>query len=215
MKIEIWSDLACPFCYIGKKRFEMALKQYAGKDSVEVEWKSYQLNPGLVTQPDKNHDAFLAEQKGISIEQARAMSSHAARMAEQTGLTYHFDKAIPANTFKAHQMLHHAKTAGLQNEVKESLFNAYFTEGKNIDDMEVLIELGMEAGLDAASIKEALETDRYADHVSTDIYEARQVGVRGVPFFLFNRKYVISGAQDSNVFLSALNQIGAEEGNNN
>lgn len=201
----------CPFCYIGKRRFEKALERFSGKDSVEVEYKSYQLMPDLITQPHKNHDEFLAEQKGISLSQARAMNGHALQMAQQTGLTYHLDKAVPANTFRAHQLLHYAKTEGRQSLMKELLFRAHFTDGKNVDDNNVLIELGKEAGLDKEAIKDVLDNDRFAKDVQTDIYEARQVGVRGVPFFLFNGKYTISGAHDPDVFLSALEQVKAEE----
>ena len=147
MKVEIWSDVMCPFCYIGKRRFEKALEQFSGRNDVEVENKSYQLMPGLVTQPDKNHDEFLAEQKGISLEQAQAMNRHALLMAEQTGLTYHLNKAVPANTFKAHQLIQYAKTEGKQSLVKEVLFRSHFTDGKNIDDSDVLVEIGTEVGL--------------------------------------------------------------------
>lgn len=211
MKVEVWSDVMCPFCYIGKRRFENALDRFSEKDTVDVIYKSYQLMPDLITQPDKNHDEFLAEQKGISLTQAKAMNGHALQMAQQTGLTYHLDKAVPANTFRAHQLIHYAKTEGRQSLVKELLFRAHFTEGKNIDDMAILIELGKEAGLDEKAVKDILENGRFADDVHTDIYEARQVGVRGVPFFLFNGKYTISGAHESDVLLSALEQVKAEE----
>lgn len=211
MKVEIWSDVMCPFCYIGKRRFEIAMEQFSGNNEVQVEWKSYQLNPQLITQPDKNHDEYLAEQKGISLEQARRMSSHAINMARQTGINLNFEKAIPANTFKAHQLIHFAKQSGKQNLAKEVLFRSHFTDGLNIDDTIVLIELGREIGLNSDDVKDLYKNERFADDVQTDIYEAQQVGVKGVPFFLFNSKYVVSGAQDSTVFLSALEQIKAKE----
>lgn len=211
MKVEIWSDIMCPFCYIGKRRFEMAMERFSGKDDVEVVYKSYQLMPDLITQPDKNHDAFLAEEKGITIDRARAMNGHALQMAQQSGLTYHFEKSVPANTFRAHQLIHYAKTAGKQSLAKEVLFRSQFTDGKNIDDVDVLVALGREIGLDGDEVKVVLETGRFADAVRTDIYEAGQVGVRSVPFFLFNGKYVVSGARESSLFLSALEQVKAKE----
>jgi protein disulfide-isomerase len=204
MKVEIWSDIMCPFCYIGKRKFEKALAQFSHKDNIELVWKSFQLAPDLKTQPDKNIHQFLSEHKGVSIEQAKAMNNQVTEMASMVGLVYNFDKSIPANSFKAHRFIHVAKQQGKQDEAEELLFRSYFTDGKNIDDYSTLVQLGAEIGLDTASLKIALENGSYADDVKADILEAQQLGVNGVPFFVFNRKYAISGAQESPTFLEAL-----------
>lgn len=204
MKVEIWSDVMCPFCYIGKRKFESALSQFPHKDEVQVIWKSFQLAPEIKTQIDKNMHQFLSEHKGLSIEQAKGMNDHVQQLARQVGLTYNFERSVVANSFNAHRFTHFSKQSNRQNEAEEILFRSYFTDGKNIDDYQTLIELGKEMGLDAEALQTALENGSYADNVRADIDEARQVGVRGVPFFVVNRKYAISGAQESNAFLRAL-----------
>jgi predicted DsbA family dithiol-disulfide isomerase len=204
MTIEIWSDVMCPFCYIGKRKFETALAQFNYRANINVIWKSFQLAPDLKTNPVKNIHQFLAEHKGMSLEQAKGMNDQMAQVAKQVGLHYDFDKAIPANSFNAHRFSHLAKQHGLQNDAEERLFKAYFTEGKNIDDISTLVQLGVEIGLDATETKTVLESDQYANDVHQDIDEAQQVGVRGVPFFVLDRKYAISGAQDSETFLQAI-----------
>ncbi len=204
MKVEIWSDIMCPFCYIGKRKFETALAQFPQKDRISIEWKSFQLAPDIKTEPGKNINDFLAAHKGISIEQARQMNDQVTQMAKQSGLTYHFDKSVVANSFNAHRFAHFAKHHGRQGEAEEILFRSYFTDGKNIDDYPTLISLGTEIGLDPETLKAALENGIYADDVRADIHEAQQIGVRGVPFFVFNRKYAVSGAQESQAFLETL-----------
>ncbi len=194
----------CPFCYIGKRKFEKAMSQFSGKNNVEIEWKSYQLMPALKTQEGRNLDQFLAEEKGISPEQAKAMNARAVQMAELENLVYNFDKAIPANTFDAHRFIHAAKQEGKQEEAEEMLFRSYFTDGKNIDDHATLLELGKDIGLNTDNLKTALQNGSFAEDVQADIQEAQEIGVRGVPFFVFNRKYAVSGAQDSQVFLQTL-----------
>lgn len=210
MTIEIWSDVMCPFCYIGKRKFETALAQFNHRYNIDIVWKSFQLAPDLKTNPDKNIHQFLADHKGISLEQAKGMNDQMAQVAKQVGLQYDFDKAIPANSFNAHRFSHLAKQYGLQNDAEESLFKAYFTEGKNIDDIITLVQLGLEIGLDANETKTVLESDQYAKDVHQDMYEAQQIGARGVPFFLLNRKYAISGAQDSEAFLQAIDTAYSE-----
>jgi predicted DsbA family dithiol-disulfide isomerase len=204
MQIEIWSDIMCPFCYIGKRKFEAALVQFEHKEDVKITWKSYQLSPDMVTDPKKNINQFLAEHKGISVEEAKRMNEYVTGMAAQVGLTYNFDKTIVANSFNAHRFAHFAKQYDKQDEAEEKLFSAYFNEGKNLDDYDVLIELGKEIGLDNDALKIALESGAYAEDVRTDIREAEQLGLRGVPFFVFDRTYGVSGAQDSKVFLETL-----------
>lgn len=203
MKIEIWSDVMCPFCYIGKRTFETALAQFEHKDHVEVIWKSYQIDPALQTQPDKNLDQMMVS-KGFRPEQAKAMNAKATQIAKQAGLTYNLDKAVPANTFHAHRFIHFSKQYGKQHEAEEILFASYFTNGKNIDDYPTLIALGKEIGLETEALKTALENGSFADAVHADINEAKQLGVSGVPFFIVNRKYAMSGAQDAKVFLQTI-----------
>jgi predicted DsbA family dithiol-disulfide isomerase len=210
MKIEVWSDVVCPFCYIGKKKFETALAEFEKRNNVEFVWKSFQLNPNVKTNLDISLYEHLAESKGISVEQAKGMGGHAAQVANAVGLTMNFDKSVVANSFNAHRLIHFAKANGLQHEMKERLFKAYFTEGKNIDDTETLITLATEIGLNAEEVKAVLESNKYADAVQFDVQESQQLGVQGVPFFVFDRKYAVSGAQDSSAFLETLKKSFAE-----
>lgn len=210
MQVEIWSDVMCPFCYIGKRKFEPALAQFSDRDEIEIVWKSFQLDPNQPTVPDKTVQQYLAERKGMSLQQAQQMNDHVTNIAKQAGLTFHFDKAVLANSFDAHRVSHLAKENGLQNELEEQLFAAYFTDGKNTADHATLVELGTGIGLNADDVETVLQSDQYADEVRTDIYEARQLGVQGVPFFVFNRKYAVSGAQESQTFLRAISQSFAE-----
>lgn len=204
MKVEIWSDVMCPFCYIGKRRFEKALAQFPDHKKVEVVWKSFQLNPGMKTDPGKNINQYLSETKGWTLEQARQVNEHVTRMAEAEGLYYDFNKAIVANSFDAHRLIQLAKANGKGNEMEERLFMAYFTEGRNTADHETLIELGADAGLNPADVDNMLTGDAYTDEVEKDIYESQQIGVRGVPYFVFNDRYAVTGAQAPETFLGAL-----------
>lgn len=210
MTVEVWSDVMCPFCYIGKRKFETALAEFKHGNEVQLVWKSFQLNPQLKAAPGKNLNQFLAEHKRISLSEAEDMNAYVIQLAKQVGLVYNLDKSVLANSFNAHRFTHFAKQHGLQNEAEEALFQAYFTDGKNIDDYTTLIELGAAIGLPNNQLKEALENGSYAEEVRADIYEAQQVGVRGVPFFVFDRKYAISGAQDTATFLSTLEKSFAE-----
>ncbi|WP_432710075.1 DsbA family oxidoreductase [Pedobacter sp.] len=213
MQVEIWSDVMCPFCYIGKRKFEQALAQFPEQEHIEVIWKSYQLAPDLVTDPKTNIHQYLAKHKGMSVEEAKGLNEYVTRMAAEVGLVYKLDQAVVANSFDAHRFSHFAKQFNKQLEAEERLFQAYFTEGKNIDDHDTLLQLGTEIGLDATLLDIALKNGSYTDEVRSDIYEAQQVGVRGVPFFVLDSKYSISGAQDSKTFLQALTQAYNERNN--
>ena len=204
MNIEIWSDIMCPFCYIGKRKFEKALENFKDKDLINIEWKSYQLSPDMKTDSSKNLNQFLAAHKNISEVQAEEMNNQVSAFAADAGLTYNLQNAVPANTFNAHRLLHLAKKYNLQNEMEEALFKAYFTDGKNIDAAETLEFLSAQIGLPTAETMDLLSSDLYADEVYRDIYEARQIGVTGVPFFVFDNKQAISGAQDPAFFLEVL-----------
>jgi predicted DsbA family dithiol-disulfide isomerase len=210
MKVEIWSDVMCPFCYIGKRRFENALAQFDHKDKVEVIWKSYQLNPDMKTEPGKNINQYLSETKGWSLEQARQANDHVTKIAKEAGLDYNMDKAIVANSFDAHRLVQLAKTTGKGDAMEEQLFKAYFTEGKNTADHDTLVQLATAIGLDAGTVKKVLDSDEYADAVEQDIYESQQIGVRGVPFFVLNDRYAVSGAQAVETFAGALDQAWSE-----
>lgn len=204
MQIEIWSDIMCPFCYIGKRRFERALAQFPGRDGVEVTWRSFQLDPGLETDPSINAATSLAEKKGWTAAQAAQAQQQVAQMAAVEGLHYDFGRLVVANSFDAHRFTHLAKQHGKQSEAEEGLFAAHFTEGKNIDDPQVLEAIGAAIGLDPVAVRATLASDTFAEAVAEDIELARQFGINGVPFFVFDRKYAVSGAQEPSVFLRTL-----------
>lgn len=204
MKVEIWSDVMCPFCYIGKRRFEEALAKFDNAGEVKITWKSFQLNPDMVTDPNISIHQYLADAKGWQLDYARQLNDQVTEMAAAVGLQYNMDNAVVANSFDAHRLSHLATEKGLGEAAEEALFKAYFTESKNIADHDTLANLGTSIGLDATEIKEVLNTNAYADAVAQDIDEARQLGIRGVPFFVFNNKYAVSGAQPAEVFLQTL-----------
>lgn len=210
MKIEIWSDVVCPFCYIGKRKMEKALAKFPQKDAIEIEWKSFQLNPDQKTDTSVSTLEHLAASKGWTLDQTREITANVVEMAKSEGLDFDFENAVVANTRNAHQLIHLAKSAGKGNEMKERLLAAYFSERKNVDDFNTLISLGIEIGLTEDTIKKALETGAYEDAVETDIYESRQLGVRGVPFFVLDRKFGISGAQADEVFTQTLEKAWSE-----
>lgn len=207
MKVEIWSDVMCPFCYIGKRKFEIALNQFSGKDKVEIEWRSFQLNPDMKTDPDKSINEYLSESKGWTLDYTRKANEHVTAIAKQVGLIYNFDKAVVANSFDAHRLSHLAKKYGLQNQTEEKLFSAYFTEGKNTADHETLVQIGTESGLNEEEVRTMLKGKDFEDAVRQDIYYAQQLGINAVPFFLFDDKYAVTGAQESATFLKVLNTV--------
>lgn len=206
MKIEIWSDVMCPFCYIGKRNFENALKDFADTDHIEVIWKSFLLDPSMDEDmsTSESYTDYLVKRKGMSAAQVQGMLVNVTQTARQAGLDYHFDKAVIASSVRAHKVIQLAKTKGLGDEMEERLFKAYFTEGQNIADKSTLIKLGKDAGLAESDIETAFTNQKYADLMEKDLAEARAIGVSGVPFFVLNRKYAISGAQPPAVFLENL-----------
>lgn len=210
MKVEIWSDIMCPFCYMGKRKFENALQQFAHKNEIEIKWRSFQLDPQLRNENGTNIHQYLAERKNLSVEKARNMNAQVTVIAKEVGLNFEMDKAVPANTFDAHRLTHLAGDHNLQDAAEERIFSAYFTEGKDIADSETLIQLGNEIGLSKDAVKRMLDSDVYANEVRADESEAQQLNIRGVPFFVIDRKYAVSGAQSSEVFLQAL-QTGWKE----
>ena len=208
MKIEIWSDIMCPFCYIGKRHLEKALETFPGRDSVEITWKSYQLDPTIPMSFEEPVGVYeyLADRKGWSLEQSVQMHERVVEMAASVGLEYNFDKAVVANSLYAHRVIQLAKEKGLDDAIEEIFFRAYFTEGRDLASVSELVALGEEAGLAEADIRAAIASEEYAYRVSQDIQEGVNLGVRGVPFFVFDRKYGISGAEPIQVFIDTLNQ---------
>ncbi len=201
----------CPFCYIGKRKFELALEKFPHRDDVEVIWKSFQLNPDMITDPQKNINQYLSEVKGWSLKQAEEANNYVTELAKKVGLTYNMDKAVVANSFDAHRLSHLAKKYNKQDALEERLFLAYFTEGKNTADHTVLCEIGVEVGLQEDEIMALLNGDTFSAEVNRDILEAQMVGARGVPFFVFDRKYAVSRAQEPNSFEQVLNTIWEEK----
>jgi predicted DsbA family dithiol-disulfide isomerase len=204
MKIDIWSDVRCPFCYIGKRRFEKALEQFPNRKDVKVEWHSFELDPGMKTDTSTNIYDYLARTKRVSREASVDMHRQVNEMARSVGLDYNFDITVVANSFDAHRLIQLAKVHGLGDAAEERLFRAYFTEGKDISDHLTLIILGDEIGLDGKLVHEMLGSDTFADEVRYEQRQAREIGINGVPFFIINDRYAVSGAQPSGVFLEAL-----------
>lgn len=204
MKIEVWSDFSCPFCYIGKRRLEKALEAFEHKDEVQVVYRSFELDPEAPKDTESSIHELLAVKYGLSLLQAKESNQNVAAQAKAEGLDYHFDTAIPTNTFDAHQLSHYAGEKGKAKEMTERLYRAYFTDSLHIGDRETLIRLAEEAGLNGQEAGEVLDQNRYADQVREDEREARQLGIRGVPFVVLRGKYAVSGAQPLEIFQGAL-----------
>jgi len=206
MKVEIWSDVMCPFCYIGKRHFEQAIEKLPFKEEIEVNWKSYQLNPDYHNANNETIYDYLSRSKGMPIEQAKQMTQQVVDMASNAGLKIDFDTNIPANTFNAHRLIHLAAKHNLQNLAEEKLFEAHFVNSRNIGDIGVLVDLAVEIGLDRVEAEEVLSGNQFAEAVRYDIYESQNLGIRGVPYFVMDRKYAVSGAQPVQAFTDALTQ---------
>lgn len=211
MKIEIWSDFACPFCYIGKTRFEKALDKFEHRDQVEVIYKAYQLNPYAPKEMTDSAAKTFAKGHGMTEAQAKERFNMFVANAKSEGLTYNYDVIQMTNSFDAHRLAKYANQFGLEPKVTTTLMKAYFTDGLNIADIDTLVKIAKELGLDENEAKKVLSSDQYSEQVNAEINEARQVGVQGVPFFVINRKYGVSGAQATDYFLQALKQIYEEE----
>ena len=212
LKVQIWSDIMCPFCYIGKRRIEEALMLFEHKDAVEIEWKSFQLDPSFIASADDNMVEHLAEKYRKDNDWAQETLDNMTQNAKNSGLDFHFEKAIMANSFNAHRLLQLAKKNHLSDKLEELLFKAYLTDGKDVNNLITLSELGLEAGLEADAIEQVLHSDMYSKEVKQDIEEANAIGVQGVPFFVLDNKYAISGAQAASTFLQNLEKVW-EEGN--
>ncbi|MBW8348881.1 DsbA family oxidoreductase [Bacillus sp. IITD106] len=212
MKIEVWSDFVCPFCYIGKRRLEEALSKFPHRDKVEVVFHSFELDPNTPKEQNKNIHEALAAKYGVSVEEAKRMNEGVGEQARSVGLTFNFEKMIPTNTFDAHRLAHYAKTEGKDAALTEVLLKAYFTDSKKLSDKDTLADLAETVGLEREKTMSVLNDDNaFADDVRYDERTAQQIGVRGVPFFVFNQKYAISGAQPPETFLGALEKVWQEE----
>lgn len=213
IKIDIWSDIACPWCYIGKRRLEAGLAEFQAegdRPEVEIEYHSFELSPDTPVDFEGDTAEYLASRKGIPAEQARQMLAHVTGVAAEVGLEYDFDKVRHTKTLAAHRLLHHAKAHGLQEQMKERLLRAYFVEGRHVGRDEELADLAAEVGLDRAEALEALSSGAHADEVQADIRQAAEYGISGVPFFVFDGKYGVSGAQASDTFTQVLRRVADE-----
>lgn len=211
MKVEIWSDFVCPFCYIGKRKFEMALQQFVHKDQVVTELKSFELDPNADSSARMSINEMLAQKYGMSIEQAKAANANVAQTAAEVGLTFRTEGQLVQNTFDAHRLAQYAAEQGRGPEMAERLFRAHFTDNDPIGDKDGLIKLASEAGLDTAKVKSMLDSDEYAATVREQEEEGSRLGIRGVPFFVIDRKYAVSGAQSPAVFLDTLQKAWQEK----
>lgn len=213
IKIDVWSDIACPWCFIGKRKFEggvAAFQSDADAPEVIVEYHSYELSPDTPVDFEGSEIDFLAGHKGMPVERLHEMLEQVTGVAAAVGLEYNFDILKHTNTVKAHQLLHYAKAQGIQLQAAERLFSAYFTEGRHLGHAEDLADLGAELGLDRADVLRSLTEDEYLPAVRADQAQARQFGINGVPFFVIDGKYGVSGAQDPDTFAQVLQQVRSE-----
>ena len=206
MVVNIWSDIRCPFCYIGKRKFEIALNRFAHRDRVQVIWRSFQLDPELRTQRGVTAYDYLARVKGISREHSVKMHEHVEQAGRDVGLVFNFDRAVVANSFNAHRLLQLANTRRLGAQAGEALFRAHFTEGKDIDDTESLVAMGVAIGIPGDDVRRMLDSDAFSADVEQDETLARSMGIRAVPFYILHDSYAVSGAQSPDIFHQALEQ---------
>ncbi|MEO7731634.1 MAG: DsbA family oxidoreductase [Kofleriaceae bacterium] len=208
LQVDIWSDIACPWCYIGKRHLEQALARFPHKDEVEVVWHAFELDPAApkTREPSASYAERIAKKYGMKTEQAQQRIDQMVNTAASDGLEFHFERVRPGNTFDAHRVVHLGHERGVQDAVKERMLRAYMTEGQALGDHDVLVALAREAGLDEPEVREVLASDRYAAEVRQDEVQARELGISGVPFFVLDGRLGVSGAQPADVLLGALNQ---------
>jgi predicted DsbA family dithiol-disulfide isomerase len=210
MQVEIWSDIVCPWCYVGKRRFEAALEKFDHRDEIDLRWRSFELDPEAPAIREGDPVQRLADKYGMSRAQADAAEANLTATAAIEGLDYHLGTVKSGNSFDAHRLLHLAAEHGVQDEAKERFMLAYFTENQAIGDHETLVALAVEAGLDETEVRATLASDRFADDVRRDEQQAMAYGISGVPFFVVDQKYGVSGAQSADVLLQTLNQAWTE-----
>lgn len=208
--VDIWSDIACPWCFIGKRRFEAGLAEFAGRDDVEVTYRSFELAPDTPVDFEGSEIDFLVRHKGMPAAQVEGMLEQVRGIAADAGLDYDFDRLQHTKTLKAHEALHFARAHGRQLELAERLFRAYFEQGRHVGRPAEIADLAAEVGLDRDAVLAALESGDHADAVAADIDQARAYGISGVPFYVFNGKYGVSGAQPAETFTQVLEKVHAD-----
>ncbi|NEE02003.1 DsbA family oxidoreductase [Phytoactinopolyspora halotolerans] len=209
IKIDIWSDVACPWCYVGKRRLERALQSFDGE--AVIEFHSFELAPDTPVDFSGSEVDFLARHKGMPHAQVEQMLTQMTALAAEEGLAFDYDALQHTKTLKAHELLHHAKTLGRQADLKERLLKAYFEQGRHVGRVDELVALAEEIGMDLAAARDALESGKYADDVAADIAQAHAMGIRGVPFYVFDERVGVSGAQPSDVFTDVLERVASKE----
>lgn len=212
MKIEIWSDIACPWCYVGKRRFERALAEFPHVEDVEVVWRSFELDPSAPKRQQGRQAELLARKYGVTLDRAEAMNANMTAEARKEGLDFHFERVQVGNTFDAHRLIHFADANGKRGEMVERLFRAYLTDGEALGDRDVLVRLAADIGLDSESARSTLMGDAFADAVRADQERARMFGISGVPFFAIDEKYGVSGAQPPAALLEVFEQAWTDAG---
>ena len=210
MQVEIWSDVVCPWCYIGKRRFERALDGFPHRDEVEIVWRSFELDRHAPVERTGSYAEMLGRKYGMGQDRAMKTLQHMTDVAAEEGLDFDFGGVRPGNTFDAHRLLHFAAERGRQGELKERFLRAYFTDGVAVGDPETLVALAVEVGLDEVEVRAVAEGDAFADHVRADEAAAEELDITGVPFFVIDRKFAVSGAQDAEVFARALDRAWAK-----
>jgi predicted DsbA family dithiol-disulfide isomerase len=211
LRIDIWSDIACPWCYVGKRHLEQALAQFPERSSVEIVWHAFELNPSAPRETNEGpYAARLAKKYGISAKEAQSKIDHLVSVARGDGLSMDFERIRPGNTFDAHRIVHHAREVGRQDAVKERFLRGYLSEGEAIGDPEVVARLAIDAGLDTDRVSAILSSDEYAREVRTDEAEAQRLGIHGVPFFVIGGRYALNGAQPAELMGRALRQAWSE-----
>lgn len=211
MKIEIWSDFVCPFCYIGKRRMEMALDQFSSNKNIMIVYKSYELDPNSENNTGMNMHGLLAKKYGMSIEKAKEKNDAVSEQGKEAGITYHFDTMQCTNTFDAHRLAQYARKKGKGHALTEALFHACFTESKNISDHGTLLELASSVGLQKENVLMLLESMKYTNFVRDDEEQAKQIGVDKLPFFVFNEEFAVSGVQSVEMLLEVMEKVQEKE----
>lgn len=205
IKVDIWSDVQCPWCYIGKRKFEAGVEAFGG--DVEVEYHSFELAPDTPVDFEGSPVDYLSQRKGVPVEEALQMLANVSGIAASVGLAYNYDHVRQTNTVKAHELLHYAKSKGRQLDMKERLLAAYFINGEHVGRIESLADIADDIGLDRDEVVQALQTEQFLPDVKADVALANEYGIQGVPFFVIDGKYGVSGAQDSSTFADILTQI--------
>lgn len=215
MNITIWSDFVCPFCIIGEAHLKKALKNFAHADKIKVEYKSFLLMPDAKYIPDKSYAETFSQLKGMPLKQAETMLQQVTEQAKKSGVEINYDIAKIASTADAHRVFQYAKVEGLGNQFFSRFYKAHFSEGENLSDHSTILQLAKEIGLNESQVQQILEHNTFEDEVNQDLAEARTIGVQGVPFFVLNNKYVISGAQPLATFEQAIEQVWEKEQDKN